>query len=112
SADPQPLAAFDCRPVTAGSYLVFAKKTDPEVNGGIASSLIADTFGFALVSGSAQTPGDVQLLRADGTLLDAVSYTSSRNGASLQLDPDLIDPIANDDPASFCDGTTSYGLGG
>jgi hypothetical protein len=41
-------------------------------------------------------------------VIDAVSWTKSTNGRSLQLDPDLIDSVSNDNQGNFCDATTKY----
>jgi hypothetical protein len=58
------------------------------------------------------SPGDIQLIAPDTTtVLDAVSWTTSSNGASLSLDPDAIDTASNDLVANYCDGMTDYGLG-
>jgi hypothetical protein len=45
------------------------------------------------------------------TVIDAVTWTKSTNGAALQLDPDLTDATSNDDPSNFCDATATYGAG-
>jgi hypothetical protein len=106
---PETIVAFDCIPIAAGSTLVFAKTADPAANGGITGG-VTRTFSFALIDGSAAAPGDVQLL-AGATVVDAISWTSTRSGRTHQLDPDLTDHIANNSEAAFCDGTTPYGLG-
>src|SRR5690606_13283224 len=63
-----------------------------------------------MVGGSVSSPGDVQIL-AGATVIDAVSWTKSTNGAALQLDPDLTDAISNDNESNFCDATAPYGAG-
>ena len=109
SLAPTLLLSADCLRVTAGSYLVFAKSANPDDNGGIPVPITA-TFGFALVDGTPANPGDVRLLFG-GEVLDAITWTSTRVGRSHQLDPGKLDPIANDDASSFCDGSTPYGDG-
>lgn len=101
----------DCVHVRAGSLVVFARSADPGRNGGIpASAPIAGTFSFNLVAGSASSPGDVAIV-AGTTVVDAVTWTRSTPGAALQLDPDLVDPSANDLESNFCDATLPYGSG-
>jgi hypothetical protein len=107
---PEVIDQAACLPLAAGAFAVFARDADPAVNGGLPP--VAATFSFALVAGSVATPGDVQLVAGDGTtVLDAVTWTGSSAGVSIQLDPDQISPAGNDDPANLCAGTTPYGLG-
>ncbi len=103
------LAAAECLGVTAGRTLVFAKQSDSTMNGGLPAD-IAGTFTFALVDGTVAAPGDVQLV-VGPTVIDAISWTKTSSGKTHQLDPDLVDAIANDAESNFCDGTTPYGLG-
>ena len=110
SSAPNVITSPDCIHVPAGTFVVFAKSPDTTVNGGIPPNTVRGTFTFSLVAGSTSAPGDVQIV-AGGSTVDAITWTSSRSGASLQLDPDLTDAISNDEQANFCDGTTPYGLG-
>jgi hypothetical protein len=96
-----------CVRVRAGSHVVLARSASPSTNGGIATSAIAGTFGFALIAGSPATPGDIAIV-AGTTVIDAVRWTRSAGGKALQLDPDLVDPIANDTASNFCDATVAY----
>jgi len=105
SLAPDLITATDCLRVTAGSYLVFARSDDPSKNGGLPTPL-AGTFKFSLVD----TAGDVAIV-AGTTVVDAVSWTTAPDGASLQLDPGLIDAISNDTESNFCAATTRYGDG-
>jgi hypothetical protein len=107
---PDLITATDCVHARAGSYLVFARSTDVAQNGGIPATAIWGTFKFSMIAGSAAAPGDVAIV-AGTTVVDAVSWTTSVTGASLQLDPDLIDPSANDSGSNFCAATTPYGRG-
>jgi len=107
---PDLITASDCLHVTAGSYVVFAKSTDMATNGGIPAKAIFGTFKFAMIPGSATAPGDVAIV-AGTTVVDAVRWTKSPNGAALQLDPDLVDPSANDTESNFCNATLAYGAG-
>lgn len=105
------LKGTDCISATAGSTLVFGRKTDPVVNGGLPT--VTATFNFGLGNyGTVALPKTLSLRR--GTFeIDKVSWTSSTDGASTQLSSDKLDPTLNDDPANFCptaEGTT-YGAG-
>jgi len=108
SAQPDVIASTDCVHAAAGTYLVFARSFDQTMNGGL--PMVSGTFSFAMVAGSAGSPGDVQLL-SGATVIDSVTYTQSTNGTSLQLDPGRIDPIANDNESNFCNAVSNYGLG-
>ena len=110
TANGNAINSFDCIRVTAGTNLVFAKNNDPAMNGGIAANLIYGSFSFSLITGTPATPGDVRIL-AGTTVIDAITWTTSTNGKALQLDPDFIDAIANDNASNFCDATATYGLG-
>jgi len=107
---PNVITSPDCIHLAAGSYALFAKNVDPALNGGLPAGSVLGTFNFALVDGSAAAPGDVQIV-AGATVIDAISWTSSRSGKSHALDPDLVDPIANDTESNFCDGATTFGGG-
>lgn len=110
AAKPDVISDARCLAVRAGDYVVFARNAMSAMNGGIAEAKIVGTFKFSLVGGSAASPGDVALV-AGTTTIDAIRWTSSRNGKSLQLDPDRIDPSANDTESNFCDGAAAYGAG-
>ena len=110
SAKPDLIADASCLHVTAGSVIAFAHSADAAVNGGLPSGSVKGTFKFALVAGSAASPGDVQIL-AGTTVVDAVTWTRSSAGKSLQLDPTRTDPVSNDQPSNFCDGSQPYGAG-
>lgn len=104
---PDIVTSTGCIHVTAGSHIVFARSTAPGSNGGIATASIAGTFGFTMVPGSATAPGDVAIL-AGTTVVDAVRWTRAAGGKALQLDPDLVDPLANDTESNFCDAIVAY----
>src|SRR5262249_3241102 len=95
SNKPDVITATDCVHVRAGTSVGFAKSADRAMNGGIPAASIFGTFKFSLIAGSPTAPGDVAIV-AGTTVVDAVTWTRSSNGKSLQLDPDLIDPSAND----------------
>lgn len=103
--------ATDCLRPGAGSYVVFARKADPTVNGGLPQ--VTGTFSFGLGNfGSTATPRKV-ILRRDSFVLDEITWTSSEAGVSTQLSSDRLDAVANDDRANFCasPSTATYGVG-
>lgn len=110
STSPDVITGADCLRARAGSYVVFARSSDPGVNGGIPAASIVGTFRFNLVGGSTTSPGDVAIT-AGTTVVDAVTWTRSASGAALQLAPDRVDPSANDIESNFCDATAPYGMG-
>lgn len=94
----------ECLRLPAGGYALFANSTDPAANGGL--PFVTTRFTFALTN----TSGTVQLL--DGAnVLDSVSWTSSTDSASMQLDPAKTDPTMNDDAANYCTSLVPYGTG-
>ena len=107
TAAPRPVESPNCLRVSAGTYAVFAKNADMAMNGGLPAAQIMGTFTFSLIDGTVDAPGDVQILLGS-TVLDAITWTSTRSGRSHQLDPDRYDPTQNDDTSNFCDGTTIY----
>jgi hypothetical protein len=110
TAAPDVIDGAECLRVRAGSYVVFARSTDAAVNGMLPAAAVAGTFKFSLVAGTTAAPGDVAIVAGD-TVIDAVTWTRSTQGASLQLDPDLGDPVANDSESNFCTGRTAFGAG-
>ena len=103
---PNQIESADCLHVTAGSYAVFGKNSDSGMNGGLPPVLAE--FRFSLVDGTPAEPADVQLV-VGTTVIDKVTWTSTRSGKSHAIDPDLADPIANDTEGNFCDGSSPYG---
>lgn len=108
SAAPEVIEAEKCLRVTAGSLLVFARNSDELMNGGLPT--VTATFGFSLVSGSASSPGDLSLM-AGTTVVDAFTWTSSRTGKALQVDPAFANVSDNDAQTNWCDATQTYGEG-
>ncbi|HEU0035648.1 MAG TPA: lamin tail domain-containing protein [Kofleriaceae bacterium] len=110
---PDIIQSSNCISVAAGGFALFARSTDPTVNGMLAG--VDATFGFGL----SNSGGDVQVV--DGaTVLDAVTWgsvsTTSFDGKSIQLDPDSTTTTGNDTPANmlgnvWCLGATPYGDG-
>jgi len=98
------LAAPACLEVTAGSFVVFARSTDPMANGGL--PVVDYAFTFGLVNAD-----DGLAIGIDGAVLDEISWTTTPTGSARALDPDALDPTANDDGTNWCAATTPYGLG-
>lgn len=90
-------------PIEPGVYLTFANGESPGfspdvVYGGLTLPN-SDSFTLRLACG--------------GQLLDEIevdpALPSLRAGRSLSLSADALDALSNDEPASFCEGTESYG---
>jgi hypothetical protein len=110
SAPPNVITAPSCLRMVAGSYALFGKSIDMTMNGGLPAGAILGTFTFSMVAGSTSAPGDVQVV-SQGSIVDAVSWTSSRSGKALQLDPDVQDAVSNDQQSNWCDAQSPYGAG-
>lgn len=99
---PQLVNSAGCISVAPGAYAVFARSSDPMVNGMIPR--VHATFSFSLVD----TSGGIQVL--DGaTVLDAVTWTKVTSGKSTQLDAGKLDATMNDVETNSCPGTAAYG---
>jgi hypothetical protein len=101
------LSSVECMRAEPGSYLLFARKPDPSVNGGLPQ--VHATFGFAL----ANTGTRAVVLRSEGVVIDRVGYTGATQGVSIQLSAAALDPVLSDDPTSWCapPPDQTYGLG-
>jgi hypothetical protein len=98
------VSAVDCKRVPAGGFALFAHSTDPATNGGLPA--VDATFTFALV----QSNGTLSV--KDGTtLLDAITWGGTQDGASAQVKPGEFTTTANDDPANFCTSGPTQGYG-
>ncbi len=98
------LQSSGCMRVLAGSYSVFARSADAGANGGIDG--VKGTITFSLTNSA----GSLSVRLGDAGI-DTVTYTSTDLGVATQLDVNKLDATANDDPASFCGATRTYGLG-
>lgn len=108
SAAPSLLSAQACLRVAAGSFAVLARSQDPARNGGLPR--VDAILPLSLVSGSAASPGDVQLL-SEGALLDGVRWTRAASGRATQVDPRYLDPTGNDEERVWCEASAPYGAG-
>jgi hypothetical protein len=86
-----------CLRVNPGEYVLLARSADPFVNGDLPAPFT--TYGGpSFANGTNQRIG---LSRGDAGI-DEVALSASSNGRSWQLDPMLLDPVANDTPGNFC----------
>jgi len=95
--------------VSPGERVVLAKAVDMAVNGGIAGVPYGFGTSYTLANGE-----DEIRLECGGAVVDALAYTDAwafDAGVAVQLDGASLDATANDDPASWCAATTSYGVG-
>jgi hypothetical protein len=110
---PQTFVVDRSLPIAAGGYLLFAINGNPAQNGGLPAVDFVYPIEFLLFT----QKDAVELVSADGgVLIDSVIYTEAAfppdaQGASMSLDPDRLDEELNDDPNSWCEGVTPYGLG-
>lgn len=88
--------------------LVLGKNGDPSENGGLSVGYVYGNFSLS------NSSDEVILELPDGTLLDQVNYESGWplvSGASMELHPDYLSPLANDLPDNWLEATLSYGSG-
>jgi hypothetical protein len=91
----------DCLRVAAGDYVLFARDDVAETNGGLPE--VTQVFDFTLAE-------DRTLFIGIGDqVLDQITMTPAMEGRSTALDPDLLDPEDNDDPASWALCAAAYG---
>lgn len=96
------LTGANCIPVAANAYALLAHNPDAAANGGLPAALA--TFAFSL----GNTSGTISL-KSGLTVVDQLSYTKTTAGASTQLDSAKLDALQNDDEASWCAATATYG---
>ncbi len=86
-----------CLYVQPGDYVLLARSSDPFVNGDLPTPRIV----YSAPSFSNGVNQRIGLARGDAGI-DEVAIGPSVSGKSWALNPTLLDPVANDDPASFC----------
>ena len=100
------LASSICLEVKAGDYLLFAKNTDPALNGGLPAT------DLVLPLSLTNSPGDVAVGHG-GQLVDLTAYAKTQAaGKARGLDPAAgaaQNDLADDPP--WCVATLPYGLG-
>ena len=97
--------------VPPGGRVIFGRRGDPDVNGGVAG--VDYVYGDAMSLGN---NGDEILIEnvEAATFIDAVLYDlvfPDVQGAAMSLDPDLHDSVDNDSSKSWCAASTPYGDG-
>lgn len=108
------VADVECRPVPAGTYVLFAKSDDATANGGLPTADVVNAKLSLTNGGSTLAVGVDNKKTMTVTELDATSWTKSTDGAARQFPVDLLqplDPAGNDDPLLWCDAQTPFGLG-
>ena len=100
----QTLPEGECLAVAAGSFVLFAKNSDAGTNGGLPT--VDHAISFSLTNS-----GSGLFLGLDGAVLDAITWTSTGDGASTALDPGKLDATENDSPDSWCRAEAVYGDG-
>ena len=95
------LESPDCLEVAAGTYIIFARNTNPAENGGLPGTPFE--FGFSLVGSD-----DGIFIAHEDVVLDVVTYAAAANGVSTSLDPDHLNPTDNDNADYWCPGRTAY----
>ena len=95
-------------PVPAAGWAVFGASDDASSNGG--APVDYAWSGYTLANGV-----DEVVLIHDGAPLDTVAYGGGGwpggAGVAMSLDPGLVDPLLNDDPAAWCDAVDPFGDG-
>jgi len=88
--------------VPAGGYAVLAN-----------DAAAAPRVDYVYAGVGLNNSSEVLAIACDGAVVDEVSWSSSRAGASLSLDPAATDAVDNDDAAFWCDAHVDdvYGLG-
>src|SRR5690606_32529081 len=105
--DPQEtIATAECSVIAPGSYAVVASNADAMINGGIPAEAIVWQTKISMTNSSGSL-----WLGTDGELLDAVTWNNPRAGEARALDPDFLEPTANDVLGNWCDAETPYGAG-
>jgi hypothetical protein len=93
------LTSPNCIHPGPNTWVVFARKADPTLNGGLPQ--VTNTFGFSLANSGARS---VKVLFGDGGVLDQVTYDTAqvKSGVAWQLDFNHLDPLENDSASNFC----------
>jgi hypothetical protein len=96
------VASADCATTAAFTRVVFARSTDPLVNGGLPADARG---GLKTLTNS----GATVFVGYKGEVLDRATYAKAKAGTAWSLDPDAQTPEGNDDPAAWCLATAAYG---
>lgn len=97
-----PLASTTCVPVTSGQYLVFARNADPLANGGL------PPLAGALPTTSLTATVGLDLVRADGGVIDTVTVNGETSKRSVQVSLGSETAAENDDLSLRCTATLQW----
>jgi lamin tail-like protein len=98
------LPGGDCLPVTAGSYLVFARSAVAGENGDL--PVVDFVFDFGLTNSNSSL-----FVGIDDSVLDQITWESTAAGRATSLDPASQTTILNDDLLNWCPAVDVYGDG-
>jgi hypothetical protein len=92
--------------IPAGSYMILGINSNTGQNGGVIVDYVYTNFTLANV-------GDAIILadNSGSTVIDEVSYTTSVEGKSWNLDPGHYSSLDNNDPSNWCQANSLYGDG-
>jgi hypothetical protein len=98
------LNATTCLPVAAGDYSLLARNGDAETNGGLPPLTATSPINL---------PDDASSLSiaSGNTLIDQITWTTTKKGVAWQLSPSALDAAAEDRALAFCRAVDSYGDG-
>ncbi len=92
--------SVDCITIPADTYVVFARKTDPLVNGGLP---VENIFTSGISLGQTASATFNIFVAINNVLLDSINYVGSDTTSGVARQIDLLDAV--------CDATTPYGTG-
>jgi hypothetical protein len=97
--------------LAAGQRFVMGNDDDPLTNGGVGVDW--EWSGFSLRNSS----DEIVITSAAGQYLDVVTYDDGQRwpdapGRSISLTHGVADPLMNDDPGLWCEGSSSMAIGG
>jgi len=94
--------------IPSGTFFIFAGNSSAAANGGLPHVDVDYGAALQLVDSNFDLS-----LRAAGTLVDAVSFTTAMpDGSSRELKQANLTATDNDNEANWCTSTTAYGAGG
>jgi hypothetical protein len=97
--------------LAAGEYALFATRSSPSINGGLPEvDYVYSTTSYSLAKGN-----EALTISYGGTTFDTVSFSGGSFpdpfGASLTLEPTLLDATSNDTGGNWCPAVSTYGDG-
>ncbi len=102
------LSSDDDLIISAGGFFLMARNNDPGENGGMTPDYKYKNFSLS------NAEDEIILSMDDQTILDELAYNSdwpSYSGASLELDPGVLNPEDNDTPDKWHPAVDVYGEG-